>query len=107
MGMLVTLCLITANIYGTVEAPAKRGFSYLEIWMCGVQLPIVFAIVEYAHVLSSGAYDRNAEKLGLNGNAKRLDKIYRNHKARDRKVMVVTLILFVIFNVAYWQLASY
>ena len=75
--------------------------------MCGVQLPIVFAIVEYAHILSSGAYDRNAEKLGLSGNAKRLDKIYRNHKARDRKVMVVTLILFVIFNVVYWQLASY
>ena len=31
MGMLVMLYLIQINTYSSVEAPPKRGFSYLEV----------------------------------------------------------------------------
>ena len=38
---LVTLDLIATNVYNSVKAPTKRGFSYIEIWMIGVQIPIL------------------------------------------------------------------
>ena len=52
MGMLVTLYLITANTYAAMEAPPNRGFSYAEVWMVGVQVPILVALIEYAYILS-------------------------------------------------------
>ena len=49
---MVTLYLIAANVYGTVEGPKDRGFSYIEIWMVGIQITILLAIFEYAIVLA-------------------------------------------------------
>ena len=51
MGLLVTLYLITSNVYGSVEAPDSRGFSYIEIWMVGAQFPILLALCEYGIIL--------------------------------------------------------
>ena len=51
MGMIVTLYLISANVYNSVEAPAGRGFSYIELWMIGSQFPILLALFEYGFVL--------------------------------------------------------
>ena len=39
--MVLTLYLISANVYNSVDAPNSRGFSYIEIWMIGVQIPIL------------------------------------------------------------------
>ena len=52
MGMLVTLFLIVVNVYGSVQAPAKRGFSYIEVWYIGTQLPIFFALLEYGFIIA-------------------------------------------------------
>ena len=52
MGLLVTLFLISSNVYNSVTAPSDRGFSYLEIWLIGVQGPIVLAILEYGIILA-------------------------------------------------------
>ena len=52
MGLLVTLFLISSNVYNSVTAPSDRGFSYLEMWLIGVQGPIVLAIVEYGFILA-------------------------------------------------------
>ena len=52
MGLLVTLSLISSNVYSSVTAPSDRGFSYLEIWLIGVQGPIVLAILEYGIILA-------------------------------------------------------
>ena len=49
--MIVTLYLISANVYNSVSAPPSRGFSYIEIWMLGTQSPILIAILEYGFVL--------------------------------------------------------
>ena len=51
MGMLVTLCLISCTVYIAVDAPPHRGFSYIELWFLGTQLPILFAMVEYSMIL--------------------------------------------------------
>ena len=51
MGMLVTLFLISANVYNSVEAPIHRGFSYIEVWMLGTQFPILLALCEYGLIL--------------------------------------------------------
>ena len=51
MGMIVTLYLISANVYNAVEAPDDRGFSYIELWMVGTQIPILLALCEYGFVL--------------------------------------------------------
>ena len=51
MGMIVTLYLISANVYNSVEAPDGRGFSYIEVWMVGTQFPILLALCEYGFVL--------------------------------------------------------
>ena len=51
MGMIVTLYLISANVYNSVEGPKSRGFSYIEFWMIGTQAPILLALVEYGFIL--------------------------------------------------------
>jgi hypothetical protein len=51
MGMIVTLYLISANVYSSVEAPNERVFSYIEIWMIGTQFPILLALCEYGFIL--------------------------------------------------------
>ena len=49
--MIVTLYLISANVYNAVEAPKGRGFSYTEVWILGTQFPILLALCEYGYVL--------------------------------------------------------
>ncbi len=51
LGLLVTLYLIATNVYNSVNAPKARGFSYIEIWMVGMQIPILAAIIEYGIIL--------------------------------------------------------
>ena len=52
----MTLDLIATNVYNSVKAPTKRGFSYIEIWMIGVQIPILLGIFEYAILLALKKY---------------------------------------------------
>ena len=54
--MLITLNLIMTNVYNSVKAPDQRGFSYIEIWMIGVQIPILVGILEYAILLALKKY---------------------------------------------------
>ena len=52
LGLLITLDLIATNTYNSVKAPSGRGFSYIEIWLLGIQIPILLAIVEYGILLT-------------------------------------------------------
>ena len=52
MGMLMVLYLIQINTHTSVEAPLNRGFSLIETWFIGVQVPIILAILEYAVLLT-------------------------------------------------------
>ena len=52
MGLLITLYLVTINIYTSIEAPDTRGFSYLDIWISGMMIPIQIGVVQYGILLS-------------------------------------------------------
>ena len=71
MGMIVTLYLISANVYNSVEAPDGRGFSYIEIWMVGTQFPILLALCQYGFVL----YLKKVDKKLLKNPANKKKKI--------------------------------
>ena len=45
MGLLVTLFLISSNVYNSLDAPQGRGFSFIEIWLVGAQGPIILALI--------------------------------------------------------------
>mgnify|MGYP001195437232 FL=1 len=51
MGLIVTLLLISSNVYNSVKAPTTRGFSYIDVWIIGSQAPIVFALFQYGFIL--------------------------------------------------------
>ena len=69
--MIVTLYLISANVYNSVEAPDGRGFSYIEVWMVGTQFPILLALCEYGFVL----YLKKVE-----------EKLPKNQATKNRKL---------------------
>ena len=49
--LLLTMLLISTTNYVAVEAPPKRGMSYIEIWIIGMQIPTLIAIFETGFVL--------------------------------------------------------
>ena len=48
MGLIVTLLLISSNVYAQVD---HHGFSNLDVWAIGSQIPIIFALFQYGLVL--------------------------------------------------------
>ena len=106
MGMIVTLYLISANVYNAVEAPKSRGFSFIEIWMIGAQIPILLALVEYGFVLYlkkiSKKFENKTEMLELGKPKQTLDdKI----KKLDFATMIISFVYFITFASIYWIVA--
>ena len=90
MGMIVTLSLISTNSYNSLEAPADRGFSFLEIWMLGTHFPILFAIIEYSTIL---ALEKSDVKV-------------RQYKIWDKLAFVLFCLYQIVFQAIYWFAAS-
>ena len=65
MGMLVTIFLIVTGIYNTVDAPLSRGFSFIELWYVGVQVPIIFAILQYGLILTIMKYVGHQKEIKI------------------------------------------
>ena len=107
MGMIVTLYLISANVYNSVEAPKSRGFSFIEIWMIGAQIPILLALVEYGFVLYlkkiSKKVQETNEMLELGKSNQNLDDKIRK---LDFATMIISFIYFITFAVVYWIVAN-
>ena len=87
--MILTLFLISANVYNSVEAPDGRGFSYIEVWMVGTQFPILLALCEYGFVLYLKKVE---EKLPKNQAAKKRQRCstmikFKPHKKQTRPSM--------------------
>ena len=108
MGLLVTLFLISSNVYGSLKAPQTRGFSYLEVWMVGVNGVNLLAIIEYGIVLAWKKYSLNSTTV-TNTNPKihiqdsnigmtKAEKI----KIVDMVAFIFSIIFFIIFIVCYW-----
>ncbi len=52
LGLLITTWLIASNVHNAVDGPTNRGFSYVEVWMIGMQITIFMAILEYGILLT-------------------------------------------------------
>lgn len=108
MGMIVTLYLITANVYNSVDAPPSRGFSYIEVWMFGAQCPILIALLEYGYALYLKKYaQERKKKKKITTNVVyvyqkcQLD-IDQRIKRMDMATMIISCSLFIIFTLCYW-----
>ena len=91
MGMILTLYLISANVYNSVDATENMGFSYIEIWMLGTQFPILLALFEYGFVLY-------LKKIAKQDEPNLDDKI----KWLDFITMIISFVCFITFASLYW-----
>ena len=107
--------MITANVYGTVEAPVSRGFSFIEIWMVGIQITILLALFEYAFILeltrtSHPASGKVTQVQGPSGagltKQNNNPEIERKFKLMDRYTEIGSAAFFIIFNICYWMIAT-
>ena len=99
MGLLVTLFLISTNVYGKVAAPKGRGFSLIELWMLGTNFPILAAIVEYGYVLI--LQTRKIESMcGL----EEVDGLNYLKKV-DNFALIVSFVYQIFFGLIYWIIA--
>ena len=101
MGMIVTLYLISANVYNSVDAPKVRGFSYVEIWMLGTQFPILLALFEYGFVLYLKKIAKQGDgqnQMPNQGESNLDDKI----KRLDFITMIISFVCFITFASLYW-----
>ena len=97
--MILTLYLISANVYSSVEAPKARGFSYIEIWMIGTQFPILLALFEYGLILFWKKMAKNADDQNDIESKQKLDK---KIKRLDFATLIFSLVCFIAFAIFYW-----
>ena len=108
LGLLVTLYLIAINVYNSVEIPTKSGFSFIEIWMIGIQVPILVGIFEYGIVLAMKKYQAcHSTKIIKVGPEEVRDTIklydmYLVSKNVDKWTFLGSLVFILMFNMIYW-----
>ena len=101
MGMIVTLYLISANVYNSLDTTENMGFSYVEIWMLGTQFPILLALFEYGFVL----YFKKIAKQGDGQNQMpNQDESNLDDKIKwlDFITMITSFVCFITFASLYW-----
>ena len=102
LGLLLTVFLIITNNYNSIKAPDDRGFSFIEIWMVGIYLQILFAIIEYAYLMA-----KNRKKvMTMYPNAEQ-DRVKELSQMLDQKAVIFSLIYFFIFQCAYWSIVMF
>ena len=112
---MITLELITTNTYNSVKAPSGRGFSYIEIWLLGVQIPIILAIVEYGILLTMKRMqkkDNSQVKIQVihSGNhpqtrEKAIWDLDQMGKTMDKWSFISSLFFIITFIIVYWSVA--
>ena len=108
MGLLVTLYLISSNVYSSVSAPKKRGFSYIEVWIMGSQGTILLAIIEYGFILMWKKFEKKASSEVCPIVDKDEEKTWNNLSLNEKikRVDIISIIIsgmfFLLFNIIYW-----
>ena len=105
MMLLLTMLLISTTNYVAVEAPPKRGMSYIEIWIIGMQIPTLIAIFETGFVLLQY---RKQQKL--QDSVQRMNVNKKTSKSVDiKKYDIVTgrilVAYFLLFQIIYWMVS--
>ena len=114
LGLLVTLNLILMNVYNSVNAPTKRGFSFIEVWLLGVEIPFLVGILEYGMILSVRKYKSKKKATSvINVRTAQSPKILADEefdwnslsKSLDKWTFIGSILFIVIFNIVYWSVA--
>ena len=104
--------MIACNVYGTVEAPKDRGFSYIEVWMIGIQIPILLALFEYALILALNRNVNGIRKLTIvqafatKRQEAQIERNELNIELMDRYTEIGSAIFFIIFNICSWMIVA-
>ena len=104
MGMIVTLYLISENVYNSIHAPTVRGFSYIEVWILGTQAPILLALLEYGfilHLKKTSKMETTDEIQNINHDDSEAD-LDDKIKMLDYATMIISLISISTFVSIYW-----
>ena len=107
MGMLVTIFLVVTTTYNGVKAPPGRGFSYIELWYIGVQIPILFALLDYGIILAINKYGICFNKKSPQSKApkkKKSTSLEETFKMADFIAFCCSLTFIAIFNSVYLYL---
>ena len=102
------------NVYNSVNAPTKRGFSFIEVWLLGVEIPILVGILEYGLILSVKKY--KSKKKGasiINVRTSQSQTILVEEefdwnslsKSLDKWTFIGSILFLMIFNIVYWSVA--
>lgn len=104
MGLVVTLYLITSNVYMNTAAPDERGFSNLEVWMVGVQIIILLALIEYGFLLAWKRYTLPLPKGCKGKKIAFMEELSLEDKMKivDMSTFVISIAFFIAFNLFYW-----
>ena len=103
MGMIVTLYLISANVYNAVDAPQGRGFSNIEVWMIGAQIPILLALWEYGFILYLKKHANKTQNQVQAMTSEDQDvKLDDRIKQMDSVTMTISFLFFATFALIYW-----
>ena len=114
LGLLVTLNLILMNVYNSVNAPTKRGFSFIEVWLLGVEIPFLVGILEYGMILSVRKYKSKKKATSvINVRNSQSPKILADDefdwnslsKSLDKWTFIGSILFIMIFNIVYWSVA--
>lgn len=104
---MVTLYLIAFNVYGSVKGPPDRGFSFIEIWMVGIQFPILAAIVEYGVILVIKKYQlmhqNDVHPVQHYGRGMNIDQLAVK---MDKWAFIVSLTFIILFSLVYFGMAA-
>ena len=96
--------MISSNIYGALEAPKQRGFSFLEFWVLGTQGIILLAILEYGIILGWKKYGKEKvvdPKAGKWFDVKSLDNTFKRVDLISFASSSIILFLFIISYCTY------
>ena len=106
LGLLVTLYLIASNVYNSVKAPEDRGFSYIEVWMTGIQIMILLAIFEYGIALTLMKYYKKPKvnESKMDGTDQNDIKNFINFM--DKITLFLASSFFILFVCVYWIVAK-
>ena len=98
-----------------MKAPSERGFSYIEIWLLGIQIPIILAIVEYGILLTMKRMqkkDNSQVKIQVihSGNHPQIKEkaiwdLDQMGKTMDKWSFISSLFFIITFISVYWSVA--
>ena len=103
--LLLTMLLISTTNYVAVVAPPKRGMSYIEIWIIGMQIPTLIAIFETGFVLLQYRKQQKlqdfVQKIDVNKKRPKLVDIKKYDIVTGR----ILVAYFLLFQVIYWMIS--